>query len=305
MVVAMCGILQLSEQMMQDGNSPLTARSVLASALLGEDPPELPVAHLVHLAGLFGINDNRARVALSRMVAAGEVTTDGAGRYRLAGHLLDRQGRQAGSRTGPRPGPGSGAWRLVVVTTSGRSADDRWPPGGSAWPWPGWPSSARGCGCGPTTSTCVPDPAADPHVAVFTGARPTGDPAELAAGLWDLDGWAERAPATCVDRLDELPPDRAGRPGRRGSSCRPRCSATSRPTRSCPASCCPPTGPGGRSAARTTVGPAVPDGAAAMGPLDLTPASPPAPAGVVHLGTSGRSARRATRIAPTRRTEVR
>ena len=59
---------------------PLTARSVLASALLGMDPPELPVAQLVRLAGLFGINENRARVALSRMVAAGEATTDGAGR---------------------------------------------------------------------------------------------------------------------------------------------------------------------------------------------------------------------------------
>ena len=89
--------------MNQDGNRPLTARSVLASALLGEDPPELPVAHLVHLAGLFGINENRARVALSRMASTGEVTTDGSGRYRLAGHLLDRQGRQSQSRRNPWP----------------------------------------------------------------------------------------------------------------------------------------------------------------------------------------------------------
>ena len=43
--------------------APLTARSVLASALLGMDPPELPVAQLVRLTGLFGINENRARVA--------------------------------------------------------------------------------------------------------------------------------------------------------------------------------------------------------------------------------------------------
>ena len=96
---------------MQDSKSPLTARSVLASALLGEDPPELPVAHLVHLAGLFGINENRARVALSRMVAAGEATTDGAGRYRLTGHLLDRQGPPDRSRRGgPGRGAGRGAW---------------------------------------------------------------------------------------------------------------------------------------------------------------------------------------------------
>ena len=90
----------------------LTARSVLASALLGEDPPELPVAHLVHLAGLFGINPNRARVALSRMVASGEATTDGAGRYRLAGRLLERRDRQEDSRIGTHPvrGRASGAW---------------------------------------------------------------------------------------------------------------------------------------------------------------------------------------------------
>ena len=41
----------------------------------------------MRLTGLFGISENRARVALSRMVTAGEATSDGAGRYRLAGHL--------------------------------------------------------------------------------------------------------------------------------------------------------------------------------------------------------------------------
>ncbi|MGB7052793.1 MAG: hypothetical protein WBG41_14600, partial [Acidimicrobiales bacterium] len=83
--------------MNQDGNRGFTARSVLASTLLGEDPPELPVAHLVHMASLFGVGENRARVALSRMVAAGEASTDGSGNYRLAGHLLDRQMRQTES----------------------------------------------------------------------------------------------------------------------------------------------------------------------------------------------------------------
>ena len=78
---------------------PLTARSVLASALLGMDPPELPVAQLVRLTTLFGISENRARVALSRMVATGEATTDGSGRYRLAGHLAARQSRQSASRS--------------------------------------------------------------------------------------------------------------------------------------------------------------------------------------------------------------
>ena len=186
---------------MQEGNAPLTARSVLASALLGEEPPELPVAHLVQLAGLFGINANRARVALSRMVSAGEATTDGSGRYRLAGHLLDRQGRQTGSRRGDTR-PWSGEWRVAVVTTTGRSADDR---------------SARrkrmalarlaeqreGVWLRPDNLDLHPDPADDSDVVMFTG-RPDGDPKALAGALWDLRGWAHRA-EQLRHRLDDLP----------------------------------------------------------------------------------------------------
>ncbi len=166
----------------------MTARSVLASALLGEEPPELPVAHLIHLAGLFGINENRARVALSRMVRNGEVITDGSGRYRLTGHLLERQGRQTISRRGETRG-WPGTWRMVVVTTSGLAAEDR---------------SARrkrlsrarlaerreGVWLRPDNIALVPDPADDPDVDVFT-VTPDGDPVQLARRLWDLDTWSK------------------------------------------------------------------------------------------------------------------
>lgn len=188
--------------MKQERNAPLTARSVLASALLGEDPPDLPVAHLVHLAGLFGINENRTRVALSRMAAGGEVTTDGAGRYRLAGHLLDRQARQVTSRRGETR-PWRGGWRMAVVTASGRAADDR---------------SARrkrlvrarlaerreGVWLRPDNIDLRPDPADDADVELFTG-RPEGDGGALAARLWDLGGWALRA-GHLVRELEARPP---------------------------------------------------------------------------------------------------
>ena len=188
--------------MTQDSNRPLTARSVLASALMGEDPPELPVAHLVHLAGLFGIGDNRARVALSRMVANGEVTTDGTGRYRLAGHLLDRLGRQIGSRKGStRPWPGS--WRLVVVTTSGRSAEERLARR-RRLALARLAEQREGVWLRPDNLDLVPDPADDPDVEVFA-ATPDRDPAVLAAALWDLQGWAERA-RDLLDRLERLQP---------------------------------------------------------------------------------------------------
>jgi phenylacetic acid degradation operon negative regulatory protein len=176
--------------MMQDSKVPFTARSVLASALLGEEPPELPVSHLVHLAGLFGINENRARVALSRMVSAGEVTTDGAGRYRLAGRLLERQTRQHESRVGAS-GTWKGEWRMVVVVTTGRSAEER---------------TARrkrlllarlaeqreGFWLRPDNIELRPNPAHDPDLALYSGS-PDVPPEELVASLWNLEAWADRA----------------------------------------------------------------------------------------------------------------
>src|SRR5438067_11228292 len=99
------------------GIRPLTARSVLLSTLLGLDPPVLPGHRLVATAGLFGITENAARVALSRMTATGElVAADG--RYRLADRFLARQRRQeTGRRPTPRPWSGT---RHVRVITSGR-----------------------------------------------------------------------------------------------------------------------------------------------------------------------------------------
>jgi len=183
------------------GTPPMTARSVLASALMGEEPPELPVAHLVPLAGLFGINPNRARVALSRMVASGEATTDGAGRYRLAGHLLERRDRQGDSLAGRTRG-WDGGWHLVVVTTTGRSAEQRTARRRRL-------SLARlaeqreGVWLRPDNLDLHPDPADDGDLAVFT-AVPDADPAVLAASLWDLDGWATRA-RLLVDAIEARP----------------------------------------------------------------------------------------------------
>ena len=96
----------------------------MASALLGESPPTLSVSRLVRLAGVFGINPNQARVALSRMVARGEVSTDGAGSYTLSGRLLERARRQSVSRSGAT-GEFDGEFHVVVVTASGDPATVR------------------------------------------------------------------------------------------------------------------------------------------------------------------------------------
>jgi phenylacetic acid degradation operon negative regulatory protein len=208
------------------GERPLTARSVIASTLLGADPPELPVAHLLHVAGLFGVNENRARVALSRMVASGEARSDGPGRYRLAGHLLERHKRQLASRVG-RTAPWSGDWQVVVLAGVAAGADVRgrrrralrlnrlaelrqgvWlrpdnlpptlAPGLSGAPGSGEPGSGE------------PGGAAGGDGALGDGAerfsaRPRGDPSALARRLWDLEAWASRARAL-LEALEALVP---------------------------------------------------------------------------------------------------
>jgi phenylacetic acid degradation operon negative regulatory protein len=102
---------------------PLTARQIVASTLLGVDPPRLPSRQLVRAGELFGIAEGATRVALSRMVRAGElVATDGW--YELAGHLLEHQARQAEGRH-PRLLPWSGDWCLDIVRGDRRPAAER------------------------------------------------------------------------------------------------------------------------------------------------------------------------------------
>ncbi len=174
-------------------SQPLSARSVIASTLLGVEPPQLPSRLLVRSGELFGISEGTTRVALSRMVAAGELELDD-GHYRLAGHLLDRHARQGASRR-PAPVADSHAWELAIVTVERRDAALRaalrdamhaltlaeWREG--VWTRPANLAPDRA----PAASAVVVE-----QCEWFVGA-PAGDPAALAAGLWDLEGWARGA----------------------------------------------------------------------------------------------------------------
>jgi phenylacetic acid degradation operon negative regulatory protein len=181
---------------------PLTARSVLASALLGSDPPELSVAQLVRLAGLFAINENRARVALSRMVAAGDVTTDGSGRYRLAGDLLLRQTRQQVSRAGGSAN-WDGQWWIAVVTASATAADAR-TARRRALHRARLAEVREGVWMRPSNLPLDLPAEVRAAVMVLRGA-PDTDERTLASRLWGLPAWNDHA-EELIRRLDRTPP---------------------------------------------------------------------------------------------------
>jgi phenylacetic acid degradation operon negative regulatory protein len=183
------------------GLRPLSARSVVASVLLGTHPPRLSAAALVELCGRFGISGGTTRVALSRMVAAGELAADD-GHYRLVGEALLSRQRAQDAGLEPPTRPWTGGWRMAVVVSAGRAAAERvelrrafadarfaeWREG--VW--------------------LRPDNLAPPSAALLNeapvrwiSAQPDGDQNALAGELWDLPAWAARGAAL----LDTAPAD--------------------------------------------------------------------------------------------------
>lgn len=97
---------------------------MVASVLLGTDPPRLPTPLLVRTTALFGISEGATRTALSRLVANGEAVAEDGG-YRLVGRLVARQARQAASRRADTR-RWNGTWELATIGSDvARSARDR------------------------------------------------------------------------------------------------------------------------------------------------------------------------------------
>lgn len=181
---------------------PLTARSVLASVLLGTDPPWLPTTLLVRTAGLFGISEGSTRTALSRMVSAGEAVSEHGG-YRLVGRLVARQARQSASRRAETR-PWDGTWELATIEGDGaRSPADRAALRDAltalrlvelregTWGRPDNLDAAR-----------APDArsVADEWCVWWQGATP--HPAPDPAALWDLTTWSKTAAALRADMAE-------------------------------------------------------------------------------------------------------
>ncbi len=168
---------------------PLSARSVMASLLLGRRPPEAHVSDLVRWCGLFGVTEGTARVALHRMVAKGEVTARD-GTYRLAGRLAHRQTRQESSLA-PRVRAWRGDWALAVVVAHRRDASTR---AGLRDAMRRLHLAERREGVWLRPDNLELDvPGSVRRQCEWLHARPDDDPAELAARLFHPERWARRA----------------------------------------------------------------------------------------------------------------
>lgn len=182
----------------------MTARSVVLSVLLGAHPACATAAELVSLTSDFAIKEATLRVALTRMVATGDLVRSAEG-YRLSDRLLARQRRQDAALR-PVTRDWDGSWVTVVVTVVG--ADPR----------------VRAS----TRTALLDNRLAELREGVWlrpdnlTGSLPAeihrrarilhardDAPADLAATLWDLPGWA-RTGRRLLREMDAA----AGVPGR-------------------------------------------------------------------------------------------
>jgi phenylacetic acid degradation operon negative regulatory protein len=101
----------------------MTARSVVLSVLLGAHPAWATASELIRLTADFDIREPTVRVALTRMVGAGDLVRSADG-YRLSDRLLARQRRQDDA-INPRLSTWDGTWTTVVITSVGTDARTR------------------------------------------------------------------------------------------------------------------------------------------------------------------------------------
>ena len=164
----------------------MTARSVVLSVLLGAHPAWATVGELLRLTADFDIKETALRVALTRMVSAGDLVRSDDG-YRLSDRLLVRQRRQDAALH-PVNLDWDGTWVTVIVTAVGTDAraraalrtslqDNR------------FAELREGVWLRPDNLTGqLP---ADVLGRVRVLHARDGAPAELAGMLWDLPGWSK------------------------------------------------------------------------------------------------------------------
>jgi phenylacetic acid degradation operon negative regulatory protein len=182
----------------------MTARSVVLSVLLGAHPASATSAELLTLTAGFGIKETAMRVALTRLVAAGDLVRSAAG-YGLSDRLLERQRRQD-EALNPRARRWGGDWLAVVITSIGCDARTR-AALRSGLSERRFAELREGIWMRPDNIDVDLGADLDVHSRLLTARD--DQPAELAGRLWDLTGWA----ATGDELLTEMAaaPDVPGR----------------------------------------------------------------------------------------------
>lgn len=164
---------------------PMTARSVILSLLLGAHPAELSVREIRSLTTLFGISDTTVRVALTRMVSAGDLARTESG-YRLAERLQARQLRQD-EACDPHRRSWNGDWTQLAITSVGRDARDR-NDLRTTLRQSRFGELREGVWLRPDNLDIELPPSVTNHVWVLQTR--TATPEALSAQLWDLPGWS-------------------------------------------------------------------------------------------------------------------
>lgn len=173
----------------------MTARSVVLSVLLGAHPAWATASDLIRLTADFGIKETTLRVALTRMVGAGDLIRSADG-YRLSDRLLARQTRQDEAMR-PQTRAWHGDWHVVVVTSVGTDARTRAAQRASMYR-KRFGELREGVWMRPANLDLDLEPDVADRVRVLT-ARDDA-PEQLVAELWDLPAWANAG-----DRLlDEM-----------------------------------------------------------------------------------------------------
>ncbi|HET9874376.1 MAG TPA: PaaX family transcriptional regulator C-terminal domain-containing protein [Mycobacterium sp.] len=173
----------------------MTARSVVLSVLLGTHPAWANAAELLRLTAEFGIKDATLRVALTRMVGAGDLVRSADG-YRLSDRLLARQRRQDEAMQ-PPVRPWRGNWATVVITSVGNDARSR---AALRTTLSGnrFAELREGVWMRPDNLAVGLDADVRARSRVFSARD--DDPVGLARQLWDLPGWAK----TGAELLDAM-----------------------------------------------------------------------------------------------------
>ena len=164
--------------------SRMTARSVVLSVLLGLHPAWATASELIRLTTDFDIKEPTVRVALTRLVSAGDLVRSEDG-YRLSDRLLARQRRQDDALN-PGLRPWRRTWMTLVITSLGIDARTR-AALRTTLQDKRFAELREGVWLRPDNLDMQLTADVLDRVRILHSRD--DDPAELAARLWDLPGW--------------------------------------------------------------------------------------------------------------------